>query len=92
MDGGEVGGCRCAVGEGARYAGVVDAAGDGEGCEGGFEREGVGVEPGEEGRFAEEAGVGVLGGVDVRVFDRMMVSRGGYHWYITSDVHSIDTK
>ena len=67
MDGGEVGCCCCAVGEGAVYTAGVDAAGEGEGGQGGFEWEGVGVEPVEEGGFAEDAGVGVLRGVDVGV-------------------------
>ena len=67
MEGCEVGGCCCAVGEGAGYAAEVDTAGEGEGGEGGFEREGVGVEPVEEGGFAEDAGIGVLRGVDVGV-------------------------
>lgn len=70
MDGGEVGGCCCAVGEGAGDAAGVDAAGEGEGGEGGFEREGVGMEPVEEGTFAKDTGVGMLGGVDVGVFLR----------------------
>lgn len=77
MDGGEVGGCCCAVGEGAVDAAGVDAAGEGEGGEGGFEREGVGVEPVEEGAFAENARVGVLRGVDVGVLREMGVSEGG---------------
>ena len=67
VDGGEVGCCCCAVGEGAVDTAGVDAAGEREGGEGGFEWEGVGVEPVEEGGFAEDAGVGVLGGVDVGV-------------------------
>ena len=46
--------------EGAGYAGGVDAAGFREGGERGLEWEGVGLEPGEEGTFAEDAGVGVL--------------------------------
>ena len=48
------------MGEGAVDAAGVDAAGEGEGGEGGFEWEGVGVEPVEKGGFAENAGVGVL--------------------------------
>ena len=55
------------MGEGAVDAAGVDAAGEGERGEGGFEWEGVRVEPVEEGGFAENAGVGVLRGVDVGV-------------------------
>lgn len=61
-------GCCCAVGEGTGYAGGVDAAGEGKGGEGGFDGVGVGVEPGEEGGFAKDARVGVLGCVDMGVF------------------------
>ena len=56
--------------EGAVDAAGVDAAGEGEGGERGFEREGVRVEPVEEGCFAENARVGVLRGVDVGVLRR----------------------
>ena len=45
---------------------VVGFLGEGEG---GFEGVGVALEPGEEGGFAEETGVGVLGGVDVGVYN-----------------------
>ena len=46
--------------EGTGNAMVVDTGG-GEGVgKGGFEGKGVGVEPGEEGGFAENAGVGNL--------------------------------
>ena len=48
---------------------AVDAVGGREGGEGGFEGVGVGFEPGEEGRFAEDAGVGELGGVDVGIWE-----------------------
>ena len=68
---GVVAGCRCAVGEGPGDDAVVDPSGGGEGGERGFQREGVGVEPVEEGRGAEDAGVGVLGGVDVCVFKQL---------------------
>lgn len=68
MGGCEVGGCCGAVGEGAGDAAGVDAVGGGEVGEGGFEGESVFVEPGEEGGAAEDAGVGVLGGMNVGVF------------------------
>lgn len=55
------------MGEGAGDDAVVDACGGGQVGEGGFGGEGVGVEPVEEGGLAEDAGVGVLGGVDVRI-------------------------
>jgi hypothetical protein len=61
-------GCCCgAVGEGGADDAGVDAVGLRGIGEGGFEGEGVGLEPGEEGGCAEYAGVGVLGGVDVCV-------------------------
>lgn len=63
--GGEVGGCCGAVAEGGEDTVGVDAVSEGVGGQGGFEREGVFVQPGEEGGFAEDAGVGELGGVDV---------------------------
>ena len=55
------------MGEGLVDDAGVDLAGFGEVGEGGLEREGVGVEPVNEGGVAEDAGVGVLRGVDVRV-------------------------
>lgn len=67
MDGGVVGCCCCAVGEGGGDGAIVDAVGVGEGGEAGFEGKRVGLEPVEEGRCAEEAGVGELGGMDVCV-------------------------
>lgn len=68
MRGCEVAGCCCAPGESASDAGVVDFMGFFGRGEGGFDGIGVGFEPGEEGRFAEETGVGVLGGVNVGVY------------------------
>ena len=56
------------MGEGAGDAGRVDAAGFAQGGEGRFEGERVRVEPVEEGCFAEDADVGILGGVDVGVY------------------------
>ena len=67
MRGGVVGGCCCAVGEGAAYGTGVDFVGLFGGGKGSLEREGVGLEPGEEGRGAEDAGVGMLGGVGMGV-------------------------
>ena len=55
------------MGEGAENAAGVDATGEGKRGERRFQREGVGVEPVEEGGLAEDAGIGVLGGVDVGV-------------------------
>lgn len=55
------------MGEGAVDDPGVDLTGFAEVGEGGFEWEGVGLQPGEEGRGAEDAGVGVLGSVDVGV-------------------------
>ena len=60
------GGCGT-VGQSSRDAGGVDAAGFWEGGEGRLKREGVGVEPVEEGGFAKDADIGVLRGVDVGV-------------------------
>lgn len=98
MDGGVVGGCCSAAGEGSRDDAVVDLFGAAEriwwcgrgvcgcgcGCgwvvsvhwrvgvaERGFEGEGVGFEPVKEGGLAEDASVGVLGGVDVGVWLRV---------------------
>jgi hypothetical protein len=73
MDGGVVGGGGGAVGEGARDQAVVDVPGALDVGEGGLEREGVGVEPVEERGFAKNAGVGVLGGVDVGVWWAQLV-------------------
>ena len=67
VEGGVVGGSGGAVGESAGDATVVNAVRGGEGGEGGLEGVGVGFEPGEEGRFAKDPGVGELGGVDVGV-------------------------
>jgi hypothetical protein len=68
VDGSVVGTGRRSVGEGPRDEVVIDA-GSGFGVgERGFYGEGVGFEPGEECGFAEEAGVGVLGGVGVGVW------------------------
>jgi sugar lactone lactonase YvrE len=63
VDGGVVGCAGGAVGEGLADGARVDAAGSGWVGELGFAGEGVLVEPVEEGRVAEEAEVGVLGGV-----------------------------
>lgn len=61
--------CGCGpVGEGAVDDAVVDCTGEGEVREGGLSREGVRCEPIEEGGRAEEAGIWVLGGVDVRIY------------------------
>lgn len=75
VDGSEVGGAGSAVCEGAGDDLVVDAVGVGRrdggefgAAEGGFDGEGVVLEPVEEAGVAEEAGVGVLGGVDVGVY------------------------
>ena len=64
----EIAGCCCAVGKSAGDAGVVNFAGLLGGGKGGLEREGVGFEPGEESRFAEDACVGILGGMDMGVY------------------------
>lgn len=56
----------------------VDAAGPRGVREGGFEGEGVTLEPVEEGGGAEDARVGVLGSVDVGVCRRVRV----YYPYI----------
>ena len=55
------------MGESAIDDAGVDVAGAGEGGEGGFEGECVCLEPGEQCGVAEDARVGVLGGVDVCV-------------------------
>ncbi len=55
-------------GRGGGGAGRVRGHGGVWVAEGGFEGEGVGFEPVEEGGLAEDAGVGVLGGVDVGVW------------------------
>jgi hypothetical protein len=55
------------VGERARDEAAVDVARALEARERGLEREGVGREPVEQRRLAEDAGVGVLRRVDVRV-------------------------
>jgi len=68
VDGCVVACCGGSVGEGAGYDAGVDFLGHAERREGGFEGEGIGFQPGEEGGFAEEAGIGVLGGVDVGVW------------------------
>ena len=65
---GKIAGCCCAVRKSAGDAGVVDFAGLLGRGEGGLEREGVGFEPGEESRFAEDPGVGILGGMNVSVY------------------------
>ena len=62
------------MGESSRDAGGVDAAGFWEGGEGGFEGEGVGVEPVEEGGFAKDADIGILGRVDVGICAFAMLS------------------
>ena len=59
-------GCRCCtVTEGGGDDAGVDPLGDRRGGEGGLEWEGVGLEPGEKGGFAKDAGVRELGGMDV---------------------------
>ena len=67
VQGGVVGGCGGTVSKGAGDDAGVNVVGAGEGGEGGFEGEGVFLEPVEEGAVAEEARIGVLRGVDVRV-------------------------
>lgn len=60
---------RCgAMAERGGHAAGVDFAGFGKRREGGFDGKGVFVQPFEEGGFAEEAGVGVLGGMNVGVW------------------------
>jgi hypothetical protein len=56
------------VGEGPRDEVGVYGFCAGEGGEGGFHGEGVGLEPVQEGGFAEQAGIGVLRGVGVCVW------------------------
>lgn len=56
-----------AVGEGPLDAACVYCFGFGERGEATFHGEGVGVQPVEEGGFAEDAGVGELGGMDMGV-------------------------
>lgn len=67
MVGRVVGGRGGAVGEQAGDDAGVDSSGEGEVGEAAFGREGVGLEPGEEGGVAEEACVGELGGVGVGI-------------------------
>lgn len=71
VGGGEVG-CRgSAMGEGAGDAMGIDAGGCWEGGQRRFEGKGVGVEPGQESRFAENACVGELRGVDMGIYRRI---------------------
>ena len=65
---GEIGGGGGAVAERGGNGVVVDRAGARKGGERGFEGKGVCVQPGEEGRLAEDAGVGELRRVDMSVW------------------------
>ena len=56
------------MGEGSRYASGINPAGFTERGEGRFEGIGVGVQPIEEGTFAKDTDVGILGGVDMGVY------------------------
>lgn len=56
------------MGECSRYARGVDPAGFGRRGEGRFEGECVGVQPVEEGTFAEDTDIGILRGVDMGVY------------------------
>ena len=89
MDCGVVGCCGCAECEGAGDDARVDLVGAGKWVgrwgggvhgrsgvtEGGFEWEGVGCEPVQEGRLAEDADIGVLRCVDVCVWEISGVRR-----------------
>ena len=62
------------MGECSRYASGIDAAGLSGGGEGGFEGKCVGVQPVEEGTFAEDTNVGVLRGVDMGIYTFQQLS------------------
>lgn len=67
MDGGIVSGCCGTVAERGGHAARVDLVRFGQRGKGGFEGKSVFFQPLEEGAVAEDARVGVLGGVNVGV-------------------------